>query len=93
MAADATLERKGEEVNERVEDTVVTEDVVVTELVKMGRGCAFDIAGQIGRGTRPNDLLPALASLEKGGIIRRSEKDRNDPRNYNADQVVYEIAR
>jgi DNA-binding HxlR family transcriptional regulator len=68
-------------------------DLIVSKIVKMGRACANDLAGQIGTGIRPQQLVHELASLEELGVIRRSEKDRDDPRNYNASQTVYELTR
>jgi hypothetical protein len=87
MLKDTTLQKEGEKVREPLRDTIVS------KIVKMGRACANDLAGQIGNGVRPQDLVPELDSLEKSGVIRRSEKDKDDPRIYNEHQTVYELTR
>lgn len=72
---------------------VPQEDEVLSRVVKMGRACAVDLAGQIGRGALPKDVARVLDSLERSGAIRRSKKDKNDPREYNEFQITYELVR
>ncbi|MDQ3817434.1 MAG: hypothetical protein M3362_07055 [Acidobacteriota bacterium] len=81
-----TVLDKDQEVNDELKD------LIVSKIVEMGCACTTDLAGQIGNGVKPNDLLPALDSLVKNGILRRKE-DKNDPRKYNEYQTVYELAR
>ena len=87
MSSKATLKREGEEVSDQLKDTIVS------KIVEKGGVCATDLAGLIGTGTRPQDLLPALESLVSRGVIRVREKAKNDPREYNKFQTVYELAR
>jgi hypothetical protein len=67
-------------------------DKIVREIVQLGCACATDLAGQIGGGTKPSDLIGPLDSLVDSGILRR-KKDKDDPREYGEYQTVYELAR
>ncbi len=68
------------------------EDLIVSKIVEMGCACPTDLAGQIGRGTKPSDLVAPLNALVDSGVLRR-KKDANDTRAYNEYQTVYELAR
>lgn len=46
-------------------------DLVVNEIVRFGTISVVDLAAQIGRGIRPNDLSPILNSLVREGFLRR----------------------
>lgn len=83
-----------EEVVETAErkDKRQLEDLIVSKIVQMGCACPTDLAGQIGRGMKPKDLVPTLNSLVDSGILRRAVAE-DDPRDYNEDQTVYELAR
>ena len=92
--AEAEVARPNEAVQPEVSPAYVPqEDEVLSRVVKMGRACAVDLAGQIGRGALPKDVARVLDSLERSGTIRRSKKARNDPREYNEFQITYELAR
>ncbi len=68
------------------------EDLIVSKIVQMGCACSTDLAGQIGGGTKPQDLVGTLNSLVTRGILRR-KNDNTDTREYNEYQTVYELAR
>lgn len=59
----------------------------------LGCACAPDLAGQIGRGTRADDLIPILESLVEKGVLRHKKREPDDDREYKGKyQVVYEPA-
>jgi hypothetical protein len=91
MAIEATLEREKQRESGEVDKQL--KDKVVSKIVEKGCACATDIAGLIGAGTLPQEVLPVLVSLEKSHFLRRREKDKDDPRVYNKYQDVYELAR
>lgn len=67
-------------------------DLIVSRIVEWGRGCSLDLAGQIGRGLTPDDLIPVLKSLARDGVLRPVE-DPKDTREYEAPyQTRYELA-
>lgn len=69
------------------------ENLIVSKIVMLGCCCAFDLAGQIGGGIRPRDLIAVLESLVGRGILRRKWTEADDPRMYGPYQTVYELAR
>lgn len=74
-------------------DTIVIDNSVVSALTDKGAACAVDLAGLLGGGTHPQDVLPALESLLRRGLIRPRIKLENDPHEYNKYQTVYELDR
>jgi hypothetical protein len=66
-------------------------DQLVSKIVKLGCACATDLAGEIGGRIKPKDLVEPLNSLVDSGVLRR-KKDKDDPREYNECQIVYELA-
>jgi DNA-binding HxlR family transcriptional regulator len=79
------------EVTERIDERQLP-DLIVSKIVQLGCACTTDLAGQIGGGVKPKDLVATLNSLVEGGILRR-KIDKDDPREYNEYQAVYELAR
>ena len=73
-------------------DTKQLEDLIVSKVVQLGCTCATDLAGQIGGGVKPSDLVGPLNSLVNRGILRL-KKGKDDPREYSEYQTVYELAR
>ncbi len=68
-------------------------DLIVRQVVEWGRVCAPDLAGQIGRGTTPDDLIPVLESMVHDGVLK-PVKDLKDKRKYKAPyQTRYELAK
>jgi hypothetical protein len=86
MNSNAGLLAESQEVDSQLKDQIVS------KIVEMGCACPTDLAGQIGGGKKADDLLSALDSLVKSGILKR-KVDKNDPREYNQYQTVYELAR
>jgi hypothetical protein len=74
-------------------DTIVSDDSVISVLTDKGAARAVALAGLLGGGTRPQDVLPALESLLRRGLIRPRKKAENEPREYNKYQTVYELDR
>lgn len=68
------------------------QDLVVSKIVQLGCACTTDLAGQIGGGIKPKDLVATLNSLVERGVLR-PKVDKDDPREYNEYQTVYELAR
>ena len=67
-------------------------DLIVNRVVEWGHVCAPDLAGQIGTGATPDDLIPVLESLVDDGVLRHV-KDPKDKREYKAPyQTRYELA-
>ncbi len=64
-------------------DTSVSDDSVVSVLTDKGAARTVNLAGLLGGGTHPQDVLPALESLLRRGLIRRREQAENHPREYN----------
>jgi hypothetical protein len=69
-------------------------DLLVSKVVDLGCACAPDLAGQIGSGIKPVDLIPVLEDLVKDGVLRHMKRDPRDRRDYAEPyQTVYELAR
>jgi Asp/Glu/hydantoin racemase len=85
------VEEKVFETGARKDDRQL-EDQIVSKVVQLGCACLTDLAGQIGRGTKPSDLVDPVNSLVNRGILRR-KIDKSDTREYNEYQTVYELAR
>ena len=64
-------------------DTSVSDDSVVSVLTDKGAARTVNLTGLLGGGTHPQDVLPALESLLRRGLIRRREQAENHPREYN----------
>lgn len=45
--------------------------------------CAPDLAGLIGHGVTPDQLIPVLELLVDEGVLEHMKKESKDPRNYN----------
>jgi hypothetical protein len=81
------------EVRLPLHDTIVVDDSVVSALTDKGAARTVNLAGLLGGGTHPQDVLPTLESLLRRGLIRRREQAENHPREYNEYQTVYELDR
>lgn len=68
-------------------------DLLVRNIVRLGCACAPDLAGQLGEGKTPTELVPVLDALVDEGVLRL-KNDPDDPRKYSDPlQKVYEVSR
>jgi hypothetical protein len=86
------MEMASNAVMEHLENQAL-KDEIVSKVVKLGCACPTDLATQIGKGVRAEDLLAPLESLVQTGVLRH-KVDPSDPRKYVSQyQTVYELAR
>lgn len=65
--------------NEQVRESILQ------NLNRWEHACAPDLAGLIGHGVTPQELIPVLESLVSEGVLEHMKKESKDPRDYNGE--------
>ena len=60
-------------------------ELILQNIRRWEHACAPDLAGLIGHGVTPQELLPVLESMVSEGVLEHMKNETKDPRQYNGD--------